>query len=203
MKFLELNKENIIAKGGERNCYLHPLDNKKLIKIIHAKGKHGNQNKLEQIYMSYLNKNQIDLSHIAKYYGEVDTNIGTGLIYEKIMDYDNKETKSLRYYVAKNQLPNNIDNLIDNLKLYLEKNNILFVDNGLINIFCQKITKDKYKLVIIDGLGAKRFGLKFWFYMHSKIYTRYKIKKQWIKFIKTYKKDIERAKLGINPITRY
>ena len=49
--------------------------------------------------------------------------------------------------------------LINELKQYLEANGILFIDTSLTNIFCKKISKDKYKLIIVDGLGARRTGL--------------------------------------------
>lgn len=92
--------------------------------------------------------------------------------------------------------------LIEELKQYLEKNLILFVDTSLTNLFCQEIQKDKYKIIIVDGLGSKRMGFKFWLYRNFKGYTKYKIKRQWAKFMKMYEKDVKRAELGKRPFTR-
>lgn len=86
--------------------------------------------------------------------------------------------------------------------MYLEKNSILFVDTSLTNIFAQKISPSEFKIVIVDGLGAKRTGVKFFMYQYSKLYTKYKIKKQWKKFMKMYEKDIKRSILGERPFTR-
>ena len=203
MNHIELKEKNIIAKGGERTCYLHPQDNTKLIKVVHAKGTHNQQNLLEHIYMSYLKKKNIDLSGLAKYYGQINSNLGNGLVYERIMDYDSQPSKSFRYYVANKLIPMDVQKkLIEELKLYLEKNSILFVDTSMTNIFCKKIDTDNYKLIIIDGLGAKRMGGKFWLYRNSKLYTKYKIKMQWKKFMQMYEKDIKRVEKGVRPFTR-
>lgn len=154
--------------------------------------------------MNYLQKQNTDLSQVAKYYGEVNTNHGYGLVYEKIQDYDGQDTKSLRYYIWKQLIPRAIQiQLIHELKRYLSKNSILFVDTSLTNIFCKKIDADNYKLIIIDGLGAKRMGIKFWLYLHCKIYTKYKIFRQWQKFMQMYKKDTDKIDAGITHIRRF
>ena len=168
MDYIELQKNNIIAKGGERTCYVHPKDNNKLIKIVHTKGNHNKQNTLEHIYMNYLKKKNKDLTQVAQYYGEIDSNLGSGLVYERIMDYNNEASKSFRYYVANKLIKQDIQQkLIEELRLYLEKNSILFVDTSLTNIFCKKTDEDNYTLIIVDGLGAKRMGGKFWLYRNS------------------------------------
>lgn len=45
-------------------------------------------------------------------------------------------------------------------------------------------------------------GFKFWLYRNFKGYTKYKIKRQWAKFMKMYEKDVKRAELGKRPFTR-
>ncbi len=50
MDYINLTKEFFIAKGGERECYIHPKDNSKVVKIIHRKGKNNEQNQLEYKY---------------------------------------------------------------------------------------------------------------------------------------------------------
>ena len=54
---IELDKEFLLAEGGERLVYIHPNDNNKVIKIL-KKGlnKHNFQNKLEFKYYNFLTK---------------------------------------------------------------------------------------------------------------------------------------------------
>lgn len=203
MSKLILNDELLIAKGGERDCYIHPEDENRVIKILHKEGMHNNQNKLEFSYMKYLKKRVKNLSGITDCYGYVNTNLGKGLIFDRVMDYDGEPSKSFRYYLANKIIPlDEQRKLINDLKEYLEDNLILFVDTSLTNIFCPKISENKYKLIIVDGLGAKRTGVKFVLYKLSNSYTKYKIKRQWEKFMRMYEKDVQRAKLGKRPFTR-
>ena len=200
---LKLDEKNLIAQGSERSCYIHPENTQKLIKVIYIKENDNEQNRVEEIYMNYLTQKKVDLTHLAKYYGKIKTIHGDALVYERIMDYDNNPSKSFRYYIAKELLSlSKQQELLNELRNYLKKNSILFIDTSLTNIFCKKIDKENYKLIIVDGLGAKRLGLKFWLYRHCKVYTKYKISRQWKKLISMYNKDIKRVKLGVRPITR-
>ena len=46
MSSLVLDKKYFLGKGGERTCYIHPHDETKVIKVLHVRGKHNNQNEL-------------------------------------------------------------------------------------------------------------------------------------------------------------
>ena len=76
--------------------------------------------------------------------------------------------------------------LVNDLQEYLFQNEILFIDVDLSNLFCQEESAGKFKLVIVDGLGARRLNWKFYLYLVSSWYRRYKIKKQWKKFYNNY-----------------
>jgi len=200
---ITLNDSLLLGKGGERACYAHPNDLNKVIKIVFCKESHNEQNKLEQIYYNDLHKHNKNLSHIVDCHGSVQTNLGEGLVFDRVLDYDGTPSKSFRFYLAQKLIDLNTQKeLIDELKNYLFKNSILFVDTSLTNIFAQKISQNNYKLIIIDGLGAKRVGFKFWLLRHCPLYRKYKIYKQWRKFMSMYERDIKRVALGKRPITR-
>lgn len=200
---LILTDEHFIAKGGERACYLHPEDNTKIIKIIYIDGIHNNQNELEYSYMNYLINKKIELTHITNCYGYVETTLGKGLVFDRVQDYNGVFSKSFRYMIAHKLIDKKEQLLLLNeLKIYLEKNKIMFVDNSMTNIFYKKISDSKSKLVIIDGLGAKRTGIKYNLYKIFPLYRDYKIKKQWEKLLKLYNKDITRIENGTMPMGR-
>ncbi len=187
---IKLKEENFLAKGGERTCFIHPLQAKQIIKVIHSKDKHNNQNELEYQYYKHLQQKNVDFSHIAQCHGWVETNQGKGLSFDRIIDYNGKNSKYFRFYLRNKILSEKIEQqLLDELKLYLEKNQILFVDVSTVNLFCQEIAPNKFKLVIFDGLGARRLGIKFYFYLFCKVLVKYKIKKQWFKFLENYQRD--------------
>ncbi|MFY9074860.1 YrbL family protein [Malaciobacter mytili] len=203
MSIIKLDESLLIAKGGERACYLYPTDDKKIIKILYTEGTHNNQNRLEYIYMNYLKRKKTDLSHITDCYGYIMTTLGKGLVYERVFDYDNKPSKSFRYMIAHKLIDEKEQNrLLNELKQYLDKNKILFIDNSMTNIFYKKTSLNSAKLVIVDGLGAKRIGFKFYLYLYLPFYRNYKIKKQWQKLMWLYNKDITRIKNNTMPMHR-
>ncbi|AXH10230.1 hypothetical protein CP960_03695 [Malaciobacter halophilus] len=182
-----LSNKYFLAKGGERDCYIHPNDNSKVIKIVHRKGKHNNQNELEYIYNKFLLNNAIPFTHLTKCIGFINTNLGQGLIFDRVLDYNNKQSSSFKDFLQNKLLSNEEENrLVEELKEFIFTYNILFIDVDLSNVFCCEYKKNNYRLVIIDGLGARRTGWRFNLYLKSRTFTKYKIKKQWKKFFKNF-----------------
>lgn len=191
---IHLTEKLFLTKGSERICYLHPNDKNKIIKIIYNFKEKNNQNLLEYEYYSDLHKRGISFKHIAHCYGYVETNKGEGLVFEKIVDYNGKVSRSYREILV-NKVLNKIEEkkLLKELNNYLYTNNILFADSTTINLLCKEYEPNKYRFVIIDGLGAKRQGVKFKLYQMFSFYNKYKIKKQW----KIFLKNIEKVKKKI------
>ena len=185
-----LSKELLIDRGGgERDCFNHPLDSKKVIKILHKKDEiHRNQNELEYRYLSFLEANKVPFTHISKCCGYVETNLGIALVCDKICNYDGTLSKSLKDVIGTKLLKQKEDMLIIELRDYIFKYNILFLDVNLSNILCCEYEKDKYKLIIIDGIGTARDAFRLKMYFIFNWYSKYKIKKQWKKFIHNIEK---------------
>ncbi len=185
---IKLNKDLYIAKGAERECYIHPNDTSKIIKIEYANVIDRNQNKLDSFYYEYLKKNMVSYSNIPKYYQKVQTDKGEGIVFDAIKDYSGKYSKTFEDIIISKTLSTNIElSLLNELKLYLIDNMIVFGDVVLSNILCQEFRKNEYRLIIIDGLGARRFGFKLWLHTNSKLFTKFRISKQWKKLMKNYK----------------
>ncbi|PRM91309.1 hypothetical protein CJ672_09860 [Arcobacter cryaerophilus gv. occultus] len=187
MEEIILKKDDFFASGGERDCYIYPNDNTKLIKI-EQNNKTRNQNELEFLYYDFLEKNKKPQTHIAKCFGFVNTNLGKGLVFEKIVNFNKTASLSFSKVIENNLLSEKTEiELINELKNYIFSNKILFIDVGFFNILCQEYEKNKFRLIIIDGLGGRRVGFKFNMYLKSKAFTLYKIKKQWQKTENEYK----------------
>ena len=187
MEKLSLNDTLYLGKGRERKCYIHPYDEKKVIKIVYRKDQKLNQNEMEYEYIKFLHKKNIDFSYITNCYGSVETNFGIGYIFDRVLNYDGKSPKSFKYLVMNHVFDEKLElKLIEELRKYIFKNDILFVDIALSNILCQEYEKNKYRLILTDGIGGKRKGLKSRLYRYSKLFTKYKVLKQWKKFLKRY-----------------
>lgn len=191
-----LDKKNYLGKGRERACYIHPNDEKKVIKVVYNSSDKLNQNELEYEYLSFLEKKNISFTHLSKCYGFIQTNLGKGYIFDRILDYTNNGSISFKNFVLNGILSPRVEKeLLEELKKYLLENNIVFVDIALSNIFCQEVSKGKYKLIITDGIGGKRTGLKSKLYLYFNLFTKYKVNKQWKKLFSRYKKVIKQGEL--------
>ncbi len=180
-----LNKNLYIAKGEERECYIHPDDSSKLIKIQYKNIR--NQNNLDIFYYNYLKNNTISYSNIPRYYQNIKTDKGDGVVFDAIKDYDGAYSKSFEDIIIKKTLSDKMEEtLLSELESYLFENMIVFGDVVLSNILCQECKENKYKLIIVDGLGARRFGLKLWLHTHSKLFTKFRINRQWKKLLDNY-----------------
>lgn len=189
MNILKLDTNLLLGKGRERECYIHPNDYTKVIKVVYRPDQNLNQNEMEYKYIQYLHKNKIDFSHLTDCYGHVNTNLGPGYIFDRVLDYTCEQSKSFKFMVLNSFLTQEEELiLINELKEYIFKNNIIFVDIALSNVLCKKINETSYKLILTDGIGGKRDGFKALLYQYSQLFTRYKVIKQWNKFLKRYEK---------------
>ncbi len=178
MTAMTLDDTLILGKGNLRLCYLHPDDSSKVIKVAYKDQNVRNQNEVEEIYYKYLEKKGVSFSHLTRCYGTINVNGKKGLVFDRVIDSDGSMTLTFSEAVAMKVITSEYARtLLDDLKEYLSKNSILFVDVNLDNIMCRHEENGSYTLIIIDGLGARRPGFKFWLYRHFPPYTAYKVKK--------------------------
>jgi hypothetical protein len=133
-------------------------------------------------YYHRLMKRHIDWSHLAQFYTDCKTNLGIGLIFEVVKDYNGSVSKSLGHQLESHDLI--IDSPCLNIELsalksYLLDQCIIVRDLKDDNILVQYLNEEKYRLVIIDGVGNNEFipisGL-------TKHLTHRKIERKWAKF---------------------
>lgn len=137
--------------------------------------------------MSIFRKKKKDLSHIAKCYDLIETNKGVGLVFDKIENFDGTKSITFEESVLRKELTDKQENhILNELKGYIFKNSLLCADVSLGNILLQKISEIDYKLVIVDGLGARKRGWKFLIQCSISFMRTAKIKKQWDKLIRNY-----------------
>lgn len=94
---------------------------------------------------------------IPKYYGDVITNLGTGSLFEFILDHNGAVSKNLGYYINSNELIETYYNILSNslffLKDYLLKHQILTTTLACRNILCQRNKSGICRLFIVDNIG--------------------------------------------------
>jgi len=177
-----LNKENYIAEGLARVCYKHPENNSLCIKI----GKPGVE--VSHLYkeIKYFNKirkkkvSDFEYPFYAMYHGEIETNLGTGFVYDLIIDEPtNKISLTLRHYLEMVDPPFSDDYFISELNRLKQQMIVHKVHVGDLRArnICVKILKNKtIQLIVIDGLGHRDllpFGDWFHYFAKKKVERRF------------------------------
>jgi len=175
----ELDDTLLLAKGNERLCYIYPEDDTKVIKVTYKHKGGRSQNLLEAAYYKCLKMRGTPMTHLARCYGWSEIAGQKGLVFDRVCDYDGKTAPTLNDIIkAKSLSVEKISSLLEKLIHHIEEQKIIFVDSSFDNIICKKLEDGSYRLVIIDGLGGRRLGWKFWLYCHVPIYLKYKVKRQ-------------------------
>lgn len=155
---INLSEDLLIGSGQERDCYLHPSNLSRCIKISVRPPKkiRRAQQPRDKYYYQYLLKRDISWLHLAKFYGSIETNLGEGLVFEVPRDSNGSISNSLQHYIEKSLISQEeLELHLTKLREYIYKEAILVCDlapeNILLNI------KEEKKLIIIDGIGRRNF----------------------------------------------
>jgi thymidylate kinase len=177
---LDLTGAVILGKGNERTCYADPMHTNRCIKTG-TKGNNGReQNRLEHYYLSSLLHRAVPFDYIPRYYGWVATTNGKGLLFERIVGRDGNPAPSLGKVLIDRFVDcDTLRRLLEELYIYLHQNAIVFADISLNNILLGTTPHGEERLYIIDGLGARRYGIKLWLQTNIKWVARNKLNKQW------------------------
>ncbi|GLS90995.1 hypothetical protein GCM10007916_20620 [Psychromonas marina] len=170
---IELDKNKRFGKGRSRNVYLHPFNDSQCIKIQRASSP-GAANHCE---IAFFNTN-LSSPFYPKYYGQVKTNLGTGLVVGLIKDFDGQISKSLVHYLDANIITRQIaEGFILDITHHFISNKKLIHDANLENILLQKDEAGNLKPVLIDGFGAKDTGVLYFLRARISMLAVHKTKK--------------------------
>lgn len=170
-----------IGEGNERICFSYPGENDKCIKITkNKKGVRQEQSIVEMDYYDFLNKKNIPLTHLPKCYGWVTTNLGQGLVFEKIEREPEKGALSLKKALEDNIIDKKDARImVDEVYDYLIRYGIVLADINSEN-FLVKI--NERRLYLVDGVGGRNFDMKYKIRKRFATLSNYKTKRQWKKY---------------------
>ena len=159
---IELPKDHsnplVVGVGRHRACYIHPEDASKCIKVVHNPGEHAFQEiKRELAYYKHLESYLKDWSGLPRFYGEVETNLGRGFVYDRIVDFDGRPSQSIEQRYNQNylnQLHEELSRLIDRLRRYLWDNRIVTMFIKPYNVLCHRISASEIVPVVCDNIGS-------------------------------------------------
>ncbi len=178
---INLDDARLVGKGRHRECYQHPEQDHLCIKI--AVGNSHKAIKRENDYYRELQKRDISWRLLPQYHGDVETNLGTGSVYDLVANVDGTPAKNLKYYLSSSKTTaeywDGILSSLADLKKYLLEQGIITVDIRPRNIVCQLNQSKICKAFIVDDIGNTEFIPVS---NHIRFISRLKIKRKWERF---------------------
>lgn len=168
-----------IGQGRERVCYLHPEDDSKLIKV--ATGDENVQTRREIDFYNRLRKrSNFPYTHLPEYHGQVQTNLGSGIVVDLVRDLDGEISRSMHSHLTEGVALSNFEPMLAELKNYLLQQRVI-INHDLVpgNLLLQHYARDASRLVVIDGLGDVVI-VQWLNYFPS--HARAKINRRWDRF---------------------
>lgn len=196
---IQIEEKHYFGKGGLQKCYTHPDNDNICLKInIEKNCSDPRVGREIEYYKKIQKKSQIPF--IAKYYGEILTNLGVASMYDLIRDETtNKISLSLYDYLKMKNSPFSDELFVaelEKLKTKLIKNKIIVRDLTGRNICCKILKNNSIELIVIDGVGHRDFIPLVEF---SQVFAKRKMNKIFLK-MKLYSMDEHRDLLNSRPI---
>jgi len=202
IKVIELKPEAMIGKGLHRECYAHPENPKRCIKVVVLRGEE--ETRREQAYYKFLQKRQITWEMLPRFYGVEPTSMGSGAVFDLVRDADGEVGKTFEHYFESSELTEqNLQGLLASLqalKAYLFRQNIITMSIKPKNIIYQRQDDQNGVAVIIDNIGnSDVIPLA----SYCRYFGKIKMTRKWHKFIALLKKDYpENSPLQVHIINK-
>ena len=196
---INLDGVSSFAKGGNRRCYVSPINPRRCLKVLHENlldklkqnsawyKRLGNNAGLDDNLRERDAYNQRAISspinssvwnHLARWHGMVETNLGPASETELILN-DGEIAETLETYLFREGLTSEIQEALKTFETWLRTHLVLTKNIIPHNVVIKK-ENSSLILVIIDGLGCKSFiPLPKYSRFFARIYVERRIKLMW------------------------
>ena len=181
-KVLTINEELFIGSGGHQATYIHPIDATKCIKIPHLPD--DKDVRKEMRYRESCAKKLENSRLVTEFFGTVETNLGLGYVFERVLDYDGKTSKNLKDFLPKTKPDaktlQRIWTVLLNFKSDFLRENIAIVDTDIENFMVQEPAPASFRVRIVDNIGTPvLIPLVYWF----EFAAAWKAKRYWNRIV--------------------
>lgn len=145
----------LLGAGGERQVYLHPKLHDRVIKISRRIA--IDRNRIDHAYLTALG----EFPWLPKMYGWVETQLGTGLMFDRICDTSGHTSLNLSSALRKGHItPSDAKSLMKRVLRELGKRGIILHDDENIDNFLLQHKPATDELVLVDGFGPFVMSMK-------------------------------------------
>jgi hypothetical protein len=152
-KKIGLNEKDRIARSTTRDCYLHPDNPDRVIKIMRNLSGRSKQDANDQEWRSYqfLQRRFGKQDFFVDCHGFVETTLGRGLVFDCVRDFDGKISRSLLDILTDPEYDlSRVEEALGRFCRALIEKEIPLFDLNLLNILIQVMYDGEYHPVSID-----------------------------------------------------
>ncbi len=176
-----------MGAGGHQAAYIHPEDPSKCVKIAFDPndGDVKKELRYRRICADKLSRSKL----VTKFYGSVDTDKGSALVFERVLDFDGSRSLDLKDYLSAARSTEEIDRaralLLDFRRDFLDEG-IAIVDTDITNFMVQRLSPTESQMRIVDNIGTPvLIPLVYW----SEMIARRKARRVWNKLVDWLKEN--------------
>ncbi len=196
-----LSDDMLIGMGGHKKVYRHPDDPALCIKILIA-GEQDPDWQKEMYYRRSRQRRHLTSRLMTAYHGDVDTNMGIGRVFERVVDYDGSASLTLDEWIDAHDDELRLDaspavSLLMKLRDAMLDEEIVTYNMQAGNFMVQRVSECELRPRVIDNLGsASHLPIAFFFTSIA----RKHIKKYWARFtrdlLKIYPEIFDEEKIA-------
>lgn len=171
--------------------YIDPRDDRRCIKILFKADDVDWRRELQ--YRKVRARRGMASYLLPEYYGQVDTNLGTGYVFERIVDYDGKNSRDLRSVMLKIEKEPNHDLVEHALSAFLRSmiaERIIITNVEYENFLVQMMTEVHGKIRVVDNIGTHS---RFPVILYVDEFARCHVKRYFLRLLDCMVKDFPRA----------
>lgn len=183
---INLNQDHILGVGYHKTTYIHPSNNALCIKVPFSQNDIDLRRELT--YRKVREKRGQSSTLLPAYYGTTLTNKGEGHIFERVHDYNGKNSISLKEFLVlhlqkgdNTAFTKTLHQMLSELKKTWLSEKIVTSDTDPVNFMVQEITPSHYVIRIVDNIGTPVL-IPLAFYFDSIAEKR--VKRYWARFLK-------------------
>lgn len=154
---INLTKEDILGKGFHKTTYVHPKKKHLCIKIVHSTP--DTDLDREMAYRSALKFCKKEKSSLTAYHGTVETNLGTGYIFDRVINFDGTACIDFKYLLeypqeAEDKLGTKLFDIFAAFRDLMLKEYVVVSDTDPVNFMIQRTSPSTYIFKIVDNIGT-------------------------------------------------
>ena len=191
MEKVILTDDLFLGDGNHKIVYAHPTDKNLCVKLLRTPDDPDFAKEMR--YRKALGKRADSMTLLTKFFGPVDTNKGTGYLFERVHDFDGNSSPTMLNvladtFVYRDKLPETEKLLLDFKRAYFAERFLLAgVDPD--NYLVQKTSPTERRVRVIDNIGIASF-IPLPYYVDY--FALKRVKKYWRRFVELMRTDYEK-----------